>query len=499
MTGPAWDLDLVLTSVDAGSGRPAVSDPEGVLTYRELFASADALASSLRALGVRPGEPVVVHTRLSRWAVAAMLGVLRAGAQYVPIDQAFPRGRRAAMIGAARARFAVVEPDPPYPVERDAFEAVVPVPVSGGLAGGPGDVITGELPAYTLFTSGSAGAPKGVVVSRRALAYSTLARTRYYPEPPSTFLLCSSISFDSSVAGIYWSLVTGAHLVIPSTHPADVVALAEAGERHRASHLLLLPSLYRILLDAALGPLLRSVATVVVAGEVCPPALVRLHHEVLPDTLLYNEYGPTECAVWSLAHRCVAADGQRDDVPIGLPIPGTTTYVRSGDRAVADGEVGELWISGPGVASGYVAGDDSAFGTIDGTRAYRTGDLVRVDQRGDTHYVGRVDQQVKLSGVRIELTEIEHLVGTYSGARAVAVGVVREGGEPRHLVAFVVEPGEGFRPELVTRRLRDHLPRAAVPNLICPVPALPVMPNGKTDRRLVDELAVDQVRAGSRR
>jgi nonribosomal peptide synthetase protein BlmX len=497
VTGPVRDLDLVLAPVDAWSGRPAVSDPEGTLTYRELFASAAALAASLRALGVRAGEPVVVHTRLSRWAVAAMLGVLRAGAQYVPVDQAFPQGRRAAVVAAARARFAVVEPDPPYPVEHGAFEEVIPVPASGGSSGG--QVITGELPAYTLFTSGSAGTPKGVVVSRRALAYSTLARTRYYPEPPSTFLLCSSISFDSSVAGIYWSLVTGAHLVIPSAHPADVVAVAEAGEHHRASHLLLLPSLYRILLDAALGPLLRTVGTVIVAGEVCPPALVRLHHEMMPETVLYNEYGPTECAVWSLVHRCVAADGQRDDVPIGRPIPGTTTHVRSGDRAVADSEVGELWISGPGVASGYVTGDDSAFGTIDGTRAYRTGDLVRVDRSGDTHYVGRVDQQVKLSGVRVELGEIEQLVGAYSQARAVAVGVVREDGEPRHLVAFVVEPGEGFRPELVTRRIRDHLPRAAVPNMICPVPALPVLPNGKVDRRLVDELAVDRVRAGSRR
>ncbi|GAB3441067.1 hypothetical protein GCM10027436_25180 [Actinophytocola sediminis] len=490
MTGPAGDL--VLASAD--TGRPAVSDPEGTLTYRELFASAAALAASLRALGVRPGEPVVVHTRLSRWAVAAMLGVLGAGAQYVPVDQAFPRGRRAAMVGAARARFAVVEPDPPYPVERDAFEEVVPVPASGDPARGP--AITGELPAYTVFTSGSAGTPKGVVVSRRALAYSTLARTRYYPEPPSTFVLCSSISFDSSVAGIYWSLATGAHLVIPSTHPADVVAAAEAGERHRASHLLLLPSLYRILLEAGLGPLLRTVGTAIVAGEVCPPDLVRLHHEILPDTVLYNEYGPTECAVWSLAHRCVVADGHRADVPIGRPIPGTTAYVRSGDRAVADGDVGELWIGGPGVASGYLDGDDSAFGTVDGTRAYRTGDLVRVDEHGDTHYVGRVDQQVKLSGVRVELAEVEHLVGRCTGARAVAVGVVREGGVPRHLVAFVVGPG--FRPELVIRRLRDQLPLAAVPTLVRPVPALPVMPNGKLDRRRVDELAADQVRAGSR-
>ncbi|MGC5365554.1 amino acid adenylation domain-containing protein [Streptomyces sp. DT24] len=490
-------LDLITPHLDHAGPRTAVTDADGGLSYAELRRLALDVASSLQALGVEPGEPVVVRTRLSRWAVPAMLGVLYAGAHYVPVDTAFPAGRQAAVIKASGARFAVTEPDAvsgSSDWNAGNVRTVIRVgtrhgPAVGALPDAPGP----EAPAYCLYTSGSSGPPKGVLVSHAGLGYSTAARIAHYGEVPPVYLLCSSISFDTSVAGIYWTLATGGHLVIPSADPLDTEAAACAARAHRASHLATLPSLYDALLDTAEADALRSLRMVIVAGETCPPGLVRRHFAELPDAALFNEYGPTECTVWALAHRCVPADGQRDSVPIGRPIPGAEIgLVPEGPG----GEVtGELWVRSPGVALGY-AGDTGTETPFigDGTqRTYRTGDLVRFDEQGNAHFAGRVDNQLKLAGMRIELSEIEYAVREHTGAAAAALGVVRGTAGPPRLTAFLVRPTAPVQPAELHTALRRHLPRAAIPRSVHVLDRLPTLPNGKLDRATLDRMAGERL------
>lgn len=480
----------MLPHLRAGNTDLAVSDPGGTFTYEELAAAVARLTESLTAHGVRAGDRVVVHTRLTRWAVVGMLAVLCVGGQYIPVDAGFPAQRQHAMISASRARVAVVEPDHCYPVLSDEFEGVLVIEPTAILRAPEVTPVAAGAPAYSMFTSGSTGRPKRVEVSRGALGHSTAARFAYYPDPPSTFLLCSSISFDSSVAGIYWTLAAGAHLAIPSTKPGDVIAIAQAARTLEASHVLLIPSLYRLLLEIADDVALASLRTVIVAGEVCPPELVGRHYEELPGAVLYNEYGPTECTVWSLVHECAKADATATDVAIGRAVPGVEILVRVGDRAARVDEPGELWIGGPVLANGYPdePAGESAFAVVNGTRMYRTGDMVRVSDTGLAHFIGRRDLQVKLGGARIELAEVEQRLQACSGAAAVAVGVVGRP-TPEFLVGFVVGPGTGSDTPTVRRKLAEVLPGSAVPRLIRFVDTLPTLPNGKVDRNAVNEMS----------
>jgi D-alanine--poly(phosphoribitol) ligase subunit 1 len=463
--GPALDvpehiLDLVEPHLDTDA--PALTDPGGTFTYRELNKQSAAVAGALLAAGVRPGEHVLVHARLSRWAVVAMLGVLRSGAAYVPIDAAFPAGRRQNIAEDSAAQYAVVEGG-----ITDVLPVRVTIPANVRAEGAT--PIRGKI-AYTCYTSGSSGVPRGVTISARALAASTAARLSFYRARVIRFVLCSSISFDSSVAGIYWTLASGGELVIPSDRQTDVLAIARAAAG--ASHLLTLPSLYAMMLRGELFAKAPAPKTVIVAGEVCPPSLVRQHFAAASDTELYNEYGPTECAVWSTVHRCTQADGSAASVPIGLPIPGTKVYVESGGDTQ-----GEMVIAGPGLAEQY---------RTDGT--YRTGDLASVDGQGRLLFHGRVDDQLKLGGMRIERGEIIAALTSCPGVAEAAVGVSRRSGRPSVLGVITVKD-----PMLTASKVRAHvlrrLPAVAVPSRIEIHAQLPVLPNGKVDQRRVDLLA----------
>ena len=462
MTGyPGHILDLVEPRL--ASGRTAILDRTGTLTYAELDTLSAATAAALAERGIGDGDPVVVHARLSRWAVVGMLGVLRAGARYVPVDAFFPPNRQRYLAQTSGATVAVAEPGLPQPLPGLAYVDL------GDL---PGERVArrGRL-AYTCFTSGSTGRPKGVTVSAAALAYSTAARIAVYPDPVRAFLLCSSISFDSSVAGIYWTLACGGTLVIPSDRAADLVSLGRAARRHRPSHLLLLPSLYSVALRGGLADDLAGLSTVIVAGEACPPALVGEHYRQLPAARLYNEYGPTEYTVWTTVHACTPADAEGRTVPIGRSIPGTTV------RLVDD----VLHVAGPGLAElETIARHD-----LDGVPYHRTGDLVTRREDGVLHWLGREDDQLKLGGVRLERAEVEHALATAPGVAAAGVGVA--GGQ---LVGYVApsEPGRLDR-VAVRRHILSSLPAAVLPARLVAVDALPTHPNGKIDHATLDRRA----------
>ena len=469
------------------------------LSYRELHLRADALAARLRALGVRPDVRVGLCAESSCEMLVGLLGILRSGGAYVPLDPAYPPRRLRFLLEDSGVRVLVVQPGYAELAAGARVEAIEEVPTAAG-AEAPSPPPTSEPEpkpepdhlAYVIYTSGSTGRPKGVMASHRGLVASTAARALVYRERVTSFLLLSSYSFDSSVAGIFWTLSDGGTLLLPprgaERDPEAIGALVAA---RRPSHLLAVPSLYSLLLDEDGGRPLAGLRTGIVAGEACPPELVTKHRELLPATALFNEYGPTEGTVWCTVYR--ASAGLRGDrPPIGRPVPGARIDVLSTVTGPAPlGAPGEISLTGATLTRGYLdrPGLTAArytpapFGPRPGGRAYRTGDLGRWLPDGDLEFLGRKDHQVKVAGFRIELEEIEAVLGRGPGV-AEALALVRDdvAAHPR-LVAYVVGR-KGEAPSSIALRafLRERLPRHMVPSHLVFLDAVPRTPNGKVDR-----------------
>ncbi|NEO49846.1 MAG: amino acid adenylation domain-containing protein, partial [Moorea sp. SIO4A3] len=303
---------------------------------------------------------------------------------------------------------------------------------------------------------GSTGKPKGVLVTHQNLVHSTQARIEYYSEPLTSYLLLSSFAFDSSVAGIFWTLCEGGTLVLPhQNYQQDPRQLTSLITQHHVSHLLCLPSLYALILAQATSQLV-SLKAVIVAGEACTTDLITLHHQQLPDTSLYNEYGPTEATVWSSVYQC-QPQAALARVPIGRPIANTQIYLLDSHlQLVPIGVPGEVYISGAGITRGYLNRPElteerfipnpfkntkfsDRFGLPQKSdRFYKTGDLARYLPDGNIEFIGRVDHQVKLRGFRIELGEIEALLSQHSQVKQSVVLAREDTPGDKRLVAYVV-------------------------------------------------------------
>jgi amino acid adenylation domain-containing protein len=397
----------------ANPDRVAVVTDRESLTYADLNRRARDLAQRLAVLDVHRNDAIGLFLDRSPEMIAGIFGILQAGAAYVPLDPAYPSARHDFAIRDAGVRIIVTVHN-----LADAVPAsdarIVCIDDNERAAGRAPDRASFDDIAYILHTSGSTGRPKGVPISHANLAHSTLARSITYPEPPAVFLLLPSFAFDSSVAGIFWTLTTGGALALPPRRlEQDVQALAEFIARHHVTHTLCLPSLWEAVLSHAPLDRLASLRTVIVAGEACPRHLVTRHYDALPDVALWNEYGPTEATVWSTVHE-VRRDVTEPRVPIGSPIAGTFVRVldERGEPAPV-GVSGELYIGGRGVARGYLnRPEETGVRFVDdlaaaGSRLYRTGDRVRWRGDGNLEYLGRIDQQLKIRGYRIEPGEVE--------------------------------------------------------------------------------------------
>lgn len=492
---------LIEAAARRNPGAVAVACQGKNLTYAELDRKAERLARVLAARGVAPETFVGLCVERSAEMIVGILGVIKAGGAYVPLDPKYPKDRLAFMLRDTKApvllaqRHLVAEL-PPHDAEVVYLDGDWDESAADGAAASPTDAGPDNV-VYAIYTSGSTGTPKGVVVTHRNLVHSSVARLRYYPQAVSGYVLLSSFAFDSSVAGIFWTLCQGGTLWLPEPEAEqDPRRIAELVERSGASHLLCLPSLYGFLLQEASPEELASLHTVIVAGEACPASLHALHLRSLPSAALYNEYGPTEATVWSTVYRFPASP-MATAAPIGRPIPNAEIYLLDAHREpVPIGVAGEIYVGGAGVARGYLNRPELTrekfvphpFPPGREARLYRTGDLARYRADGDIEFLGRVDHQVKIRGYRIELGEIEAALRTHP-AIAEAVVVAREDGKAaKRLVGYVVVRNAPA-PKVADVRtfLKDVLPDYMIPAQFAVLERLPLMPNGKVDYKALPD------------
>ncbi|MBZ4016086.1 non-ribosomal peptide synthetase [Streptomyces purpurogeneiscleroticus] len=473
-------------------GRTAVSRGERALTYAELEERADRLAARLSGLGIGAGSFVAVALPRDTGLLVALLGVLRAGAAYVPVDPGHPQERiryvladagAAALITAEELRDGLPGQGGPV-VLLDAGGALLDDEAADGpMPDGPAP----EDPAYVIHTSGSTGRPKGVVVPHRALA-NLLAAMAEEPGCTADDVLASvtTLSFDIAALELFLPLVTGARVeIVPAGESGDGERLAARLASCGATVLQATPTTWRLLLDAGWTP--DGPFTALCGGEAMPAGLAaRL---TATGAAVWNMYGPTETTIWSAVHRL---RGGEDPVPLGHPVAHTDLYVLDAElRRTPVGVPGELYIGGAGLADGYLHRPELTAERFvqhpdePGARLYRTGDLVRYRADGTLEFLGRTDFQVKLRGFRMELGEIESVLVSHPDVRE-AVAAVREDtpGDQR-LAAYLVPAPDA--PEDLAEQVRAHvaaaLPAPMVPSAFAVLDALPLTANNKIDRK----------------
>ncbi len=484
----------------------AVVFGEERLTYAELERRAGRLALRLRGRGVGPEARVGICVDRSPELVVAMLGVWKAGGACVPLDPAYPADRLAYMVADGGVRVvltdarsagrlpelggevvAVDTPHPPAPSptrgegEQDSADGGDALSHSRTFA-----LSHSSFPdnlAYVIYTSGSTGRPKGVGVAHRGLCNTAGALGGLLAvRPGDRFLQFASPSFDAAVCEVAVALAAGAELhLAPRESMLPGPGLSALLEGRGITHAILPPSALALLPEAELPALL----TLIVAGEACPAELVR---RWAPGRRFVNAYGPTEAAICATAALC-EPDGRTP--PIGAAIPGASVHVL--DEALEPAGEGELYVGGAGVARGYLGRPEltaerfvpDPFADGAGARLYRTGDRVRVRPDGELEFLGRLDEQVKVRGFRIEPGEVAGALAAHPRIAQAAVTAREDGAEGLRLVAYVVARGGGGLP--AADELRDFLgatlPEHMIPSAFVALDALPLTPNGKTDRR----------------
>ncbi|MBZ4570895.1 amino acid adenylation domain-containing protein, partial [Mycobacterium avium subsp. hominissuis] len=449
-------------------------------TYRELDSSANQLAHHLIRYGAGPGRCVAVLMERSAEAVAAILGVLKAGAAYLPVDPGLPSARIEFMLADA-APAAVLTSTEFHCRLQEYDQTVIDVddpsipeqPVTAPPAPAPDNI------AYLIYTSGTTGVPKGVAVTHRNATqlFASLGAAGLPAAPGKVWGQCHSLAFDFSVWEIFGALLNGGCvLVVPDDvvrSPKDLHALLVA---ERVDMLTQTPSEVGVLSPDGLES-----TTLAVAGEACPVEVV---DRWAPGRVMINVYGPTETTIVAAVSAPLTPGPEAP--PIGAPVPGTALRVLDAHlRPVPAGVVGELYVAGAGVSTGYLGRPGltaarfvaCAFGGA-GERMYRTGDLARWGTDGQLQYLGRADQQVKIRGYRIELGEIQSALAELDGVEQAAVIAREDRPGDKRLVAYVTGTAD---PAQLRTALAERLPGYMVPAAVLVLDALPLTPSGKLD------------------
>ncbi|MFI2782761.1 amino acid adenylation domain-containing protein [Streptomyces sp. ALB3] len=467
---------------------PALLFGAETVSYQELDARADRLAEVLRGHGVGPETVVAVAARRSPDLVVALLGVIKAGGVYMPVDHTYPADRIAYMLGDSGAGLAVVDGTAAGVLAGHGLPGVrvdeVPTDRSGTRVA---RTVTPDSAAYLIYTSGSTGLPKGTVVTHRGVSGLVAAHVeRMAVTHDSRMLQLVSPSFDVSLCEIFTALLSGAVLVLADKEDlAPGTPLARTVDRHRVTHMMLPPAMLSAMPHDALG----SVVSLLVGGETPPGDLVA---RWAPGRRMMNVYGPTETTV--CATMSTPLDAGDPVFPIGTPIHNTRLYVLDATlQPVPVSVPGELYIAGPGVARGYLGRPLVTAGRFvpcpfgaEGERMYRTGDRVSWTADGALVFHGRADDQVKIRGFRIELGEVEAALTAHPAVDRSVVVVDDNAGDRRlagYLVPAAGRAGDDALVAEVLDLVRGRLPQHMVPSALTVIDAIPLTLSGKLDRR----------------
>jgi amino acid adenylation domain-containing protein len=472
-----------------------IGDGEPV-RYAELEQRSEHIANYLRARGIRPGTRIGLYAQRSGDSIAAMIGILKAGAAYVPFDPSYPPkllkfiyhdcapvlllAQKSLLDQSAEARFW----DGEAIDIRGDFDDAAPHATTFA-------AVDRDAPAYIMYTSGSTGHPKGVLVPHRAVVRLVIENPFALMGPEQVHLQLAPLAFDASTFEIWGALLHGGTLaILPDPHPS-LDDIANAIERHGVTTLWLTAGLFHLMVEHRLDGL-KPLRQLLAGGDVLSPVHVAKALQALPDCQLINGYGPTENTTFTCCYRIPRGIDISGPVPIGQAIAHTQVYVldESG-KAVVDGEEGELYAGGEGVALGYLNRPEltaerfvvDPFHGAGRGLMYRTGDRVRRRADGNFEFLGRVDRQVKISGKRVELDEIEACIrrcGLVDDA-AVVCPEVRTGARKIYAYVKSTRDPEGLIQDL-RATLRQELPEYMVPASIVVLEALPLTPTGKVDR-----------------
>ncbi|WP_033345439.1 non-ribosomal peptide synthetase [Catenuloplanes japonicus] len=479
-------------------------------TYEDLAARVRAVAAGVAAHTDGQAPIVAVVLERSPEFVATVLGVLDAGAVYLPLDPDAPDAYLRQVFEAARPGLVITSPGRAAQLTATTSAPVRTVP---GLVTPPATARAATAPepsspAYLIYTSGSTGTPKGVLVPHTALLHSTVGRTDRYG-PAGRVPLLHSPAFDLTTGVIFWVLLTGGTLVVNPAPLADVAATLDLIHQHDITHLIYPASLYGVLLDRAADRPPVTLRAVGIGSERWSPVLIDRHATVLPGTALINEYGPTEacvCSSYALVYNPTNPSTRRKlPLSLGQPVRGTRYLVLDGAGNPA-GTSGELAITGANLALGYLGQPEltsARFVTIGGERAYLTGDLVTYDRDGHPVFLERADRQVQVGGHRVEPGHVETVLLGHPAIRQAHVtarpGPANTGSAT--LIAYVVPiPGtgipDGSRGEVWDDYLRERLPAYLIPRAYVVLDDLPRTPAGKIDSSRLPHPGEDRLAPG---
>jgi aspartate racemase len=466
------------------------------LTYHELNARANRLAHRLRHMGVR--EEIMVGCCIDRSLelIVALVAILKAGGAYVPLDPSYPKERFDLMLEDTNPKVVLTQKSFTSTVFEGIGTSLLCVDdlddvSSSGDDSNPISIGGPETLAYVMYTSGSTGRPKGVMIENRAII--RLVRNTNYCRfgPEEVFVLFAPVAFDASTFEIWGPLLNGGRLIVMPPRASSLDELGRVLRENSVTTLFLTTAFFNLMVNQRLEDLI-PVRQLFTGGEFVSPRHFRLVHEQLPNCALYHVYGPTENTTFSTFYPVPKDHASFVSIPIGRPISNARVYILDEKlRPVPAGESGEIYTAGDGVARGYLNNASETeekflrdpFAANSNERMYRTGDLARWTEDGNVEFLGRIDNQVKILGHRIEPGEIETVLTMHQGVKHVSVVAQTDENGTKRLIAYYACSSEGGpAPRELRQFLQGKLPQYMVPSLFVALESLPLSTNGKVDR-----------------
>ncbi len=482
--------------------KTAISDHSELISYQSLNDMANIIAKNLIERGVNAGDKIGLFMERSIPFIASILGTLKAGAVYVPLDPGYPESRIRFMLKNSEIKLTIfadtlVSKLEIFKTDSISYSEIISFNSNSTIIN-PKIRVGGGHTAYIMYTSGSTGTPKGSLIPDSGIIRLVI-NTNYISITPNDVIAHSSnISFDASTFEIWGALLNGARIAIISQKELlSPRAFHEILTNHSINIIFLTTALFALFMRHN-PEMFKKLSYVLFGGEVGDPLAVSMALAANIHTNFIHCYGPTENTTFSTCYRIPRDTTKRSYIPIGEPISGTDAFVLSENLdPVKDGEVGELFLGGDGLSSGYINEPEltnqkfikSPFTGSLTDRLYRTGDLVKMHPDGNLEFIGRIDDQVKIHGLRVELEEIKFIIKRHASIEDAAVIVLERDFVGKFIVAFYRQKSTKIiSPEFLSAFLSENLPYYMLPSILIPVEAIPLNPNGKTDKKSLEAI-----------